>query len=142
MQNATSETRIQMKTAHSEVPEPKRRDDMWEVDRMLLRDEITLDEHLVLEEFIHDIHNVRLFSMTPQSFEVRSHTNLPRSGTAREVMAWEKLSRIQERFKTAGPEVNQEMMDAGLDVPKKYDPAIIKKGVRILSEFYDDWSKH
>lgn len=136
------ETQTQTKTVRSEVPEPKRRDDMWEVDRMLLRDEITLDEHLVLEEFINDIHNVRLFSLTPQSFEVRSHTNLPRSGTAREAMAWEKLSRIQERFKKVSLELNQEMMDAGLDIPKRYDPALIKKGAEVLSEFYEDWSRH
>lgn len=119
--------------------EPKRKDDMWEIDRMLIREEIDMEQHVTLEQFIHDIHNVRLFSLPPQTFEVKSHSGLPSSGTLREAIAWKKLTGIRKRFKAISVEVDREMMDLGLDVPRRYDEGLVKLGVQCLNEFYQDW---
>jgi hypothetical protein len=112
---------------------------MWEVDRMLIAKVISLDEHATLEQFIHDIHEVRLFGLAPQTFEVKSHTNIPNSGTLREAIAWKKLSKIRERFKQDSLELDTMMMDLGLDEAKDYDPAMVKRGIEILNQFYAEW---
>jgi len=119
--------------------EPKKNDSMWEIDRMLLRQEIDLDEHATLEQFIHDIHNVRLFSLPPQTFEVKSHTNMPTSGTQREAIAWKKLSKIRNSFQDHSIELDTMMMDLGLDEPKDYDLSLVKEGVKVLDRFYQIW---
>jgi len=112
---------------------------MWEIDRMLVRQDVDLDEHATLEQFIHDIHNVRLFSLPPQTFEVKSYTGMPSSGTQREAIAWKKLSKIRDRFKKHSIELDTMMMDLGLDESKDYDMTMVKKGVEILNQFYQDW---
>lgn len=112
---------------------------MWEIDRMLLSKVISLTDHSTLEQFIHDIHEVRLFSIAPQTFEVKSHTNIPNSGTYREAMAWKKLSGIRDRFKQDSLELDTMMMDLGLDEAKDYDPAMVKRGIEILNQFYSEW---
>lgn len=119
--------------------EPKKNDTMWEIDRMLLRQEIDLDDHKTLEQFIHDIHNIRLFSLPPQTFEVKSYTGIPMSGTSREAFAWKKLSEIRTRFKRESLELDSMMMDLGLDEATDYDMAVVKKGVEILNKFYGEW---
>lgn len=112
---------------------------MWEIDRMLLRSEISVDDHVVLEQFIHDLHNLRLFSLPPQTFEVKSHNGMPSSGTQREAIAWKKLTKIRERFKEKSLELDSMMMDLGLDVAKDYDIAMVKLGVETLNTFYEEW---
>jgi hypothetical protein len=112
---------------------------MWEMDRMLLRDEISLDDHVVLETFTTDLHNVRLFSIPPQSLEVKSHTGIPTSGTQREAIVWKKLSAIQKKLKEKNEKVEREIMDLGLDVPRRYDPVLVKIGIQCLKEFYESW---
>lgn len=106
---------------------------------MLIRDDIDMDQHVTLEQFIHDIHNVRLFSLPPQTFEVKSHSGLPSSGTLREAIAWKKLTGIRKRFKAVSLDVDREMMDLGLDVPRHYNAELIKVGAQCLNEFYEDW---
>ena len=118
---------------------PHSRDDMWEMDRMLLREEISLEDHGVLETFVTDLHNVRLFSLPPQTFEVKSHTGIPSSGTQREAIVWKKLSGIQKKLKDKNENVEREIMDLGLDVPRKYDPVLVKIGIECLKEFYEEW---
>jgi hypothetical protein len=112
---------------------------MWEIDRMLLRGDIDVEDHATLEQFMHDIHNLRLFSLPPQTLEVKSHTNIPSTGTMREAVAWKKLTKIRERFKQISLELDTAMMDLGLDVPKSYEPSLIKVGVQKLTEFYQEW---
>jgi hypothetical protein len=112
---------------------------MWEIDRMLLRQEIDLDDHKTLEQFIHDIHNIRLFSLPPQTFEVKSHTGIPLSGTSREAFAWKKLTEARKRFKKESLEVDSMMMDLGLDEARDYSISAVKKGVEILNKFYEEW---
>jgi len=106
---------------------------------MLLSKLISLDDHATLEQFIHDIHEVRLFSVAPQTFEVKSHTNIPHSGTYREAMAWKKLSKIRDSFKQDSLELDTMMMDLGLDEAKDYDPAMVERGIEILNTFYQEW---
>jgi len=106
---------------------------------MLLRSEITVDDHVVLEQFIHDLHNLRLFSLPPQTFEVKSHTGIPSSGTQREAIAWKKLTKIREKFKEKSLELDSMMMDLGLDVVTDYDPVMVKLGVETLNAFYEEW---
>lgn len=106
---------------------------------MLLRGDITVDDHATLEQFMHDIHNLRLFSLPPQTLEVKSYTGIPSSGTMREAIAWKKLTKIRERFKQVSLELDTAMMDLGLDVPKSYDPSLVKVGVEKLTEFYREW---
>lgn len=112
---------------------------MWEVDRMLLREDITLDEHAVIENFIHDVHNLRLFGIPPQSMEVRSHSGIPSSGTMREAIAWKKLTKIREGFKKKSLRLDTEMMDLALDSTKTYDIPLVKVGAEFLTEFYQNW---
>ena len=106
---------------------------------MLLRGDIAVEDHATLEQFMHDIHNLRLFSLPPQTLEVKSHTNIPSTGTMREAVAWKKLTKIRERFKQISLELDTAMMDLGLDVPKSYEPSPIKVGVQKLTEFYQEW---
>ena len=119
--------------------EPKKNDSMWEIDRMLVKQHIDLDEHATLEQFIHDIHNVRLFSLPPQTFEVKSYSGMPSSGTQREAFAWKKLTGIRKQFKKHSLELDTMMMDLGLDESRDYDLSLVKKGVQILNEFYQNW---
>lgn len=106
---------------------------------MLMGKVISLDDHATLEQFIHDIHEVRLFSVPPQTFEVKSHANIPNSGTLREAIAWKKLTKIRDRFKRHSLELDTMMMDLGLDEVKDYDPVMVRQGVEILNDFYADW---
>lgn len=106
---------------------------------MLVKQLIDLDEHATLEQFIHDIHNVRLFSLPPQTFEVKSHTGMPSSGTQREAFAWKKLSGIRKTFKEHSLELDTMMMDLGLDEVRDYDLSLVKKGVQLLNTFYQSW---
>lgn len=106
---------------------------------MLFAKAISLDDHATLEQFIHDIHEVRLFSVPPQSFEVKSHSNMPSSGTMREAIAWKKLSKIREMFKQDSLELDTMMMDLGLDEARDYNPVMVKRGVEILNQFYSEW---
>ncbi len=70
---------------------------MWEIDRMLLRGVINLDEHATLEQFCTDLHMTHSFGIPPQSMEVKSHSSIPSSGTQREAFAIKKLSRARKK---------------------------------------------
>jgi hypothetical protein len=112
---------------------------MWEIDRMLLRGVINLDEHATLEQFCTDLHVTHSFGIPPQSMEVKSHSSIPSSGTQREAFAIKKLSRARKKLKACSPEVDKEIMDLGLDVARRYDPWLVKIGVECLHDFYAEW---
>ncbi len=112
---------------------------MWEIDRMLLRGVIDLDEHATLEQFCTDLHMTHSFGIPPQSMEVKSHSSIPSSGTQREAFAIKKLSRARKKLKECSLEVDREMMDLGLDVARRYDPWLVKLGVECLHDFYAEW---
>jgi len=49
------------------------------------------------------------------------------------------LTGIRKRFKAVSLDVDREMMDLGLDVPRHYNAELIKVGAQCLNEFYEDW---
>ncbi len=103
--------------------------DQWEMDRMLLRGDISVRDHKVLENFAYFLQRIRMFNMPPQM-------NIAGRGKAGDsigsVHNWHELSKIQKAFMSAGEEVNREMMDLAQDVPKRYDLSVVKKGIEIL----------
>lgn len=115
--------------------EPRFKPDQTEFDRMLLRGDITLREHKILDNWFGFLQSVRFFNLPAQTFEVKSHSS--RSDNIGSVHNWHLLSRLQELFREAGDEVNSNMMSIALDESRDYDIDQIRIGIAILEKA--DW---
>jgi hypothetical protein len=97
---------------------------------MLLRGEINLRDHTILENFAYFLQRIRFFNLPPQPLDAVGTSQ--RGDNIGNVHNWHQLSQIQAGFKRVSEEVNVQMMDLAQDVPRRYDIAVVKKGIEIL----------
>jgi len=121
---------IQMTTSHSETPDHK--EDQLEIDRMLLRGDITVEDHRVLDNFVSFLQASRIFSLPSARFEIRTSSGRPDTLNVK-VHDWKQLSYVQDKLKKAGEEVNRQIIDLALDTPRQYDLPTIKLGIQVLN---------
>lgn len=119
-----------MTTSHSETPD--HREDQLEIDRMLLRGDITLEDHRVLDNFVNFLQSSRIFSLPSARFEIRTSSGRPDTLNVK-VHDWKQLSYVQGKLKRAGDEVNRQIIDLALDTPRQYDLPTIKLGIQVLN---------
>ncbi len=119
-----------MTTSHSEAPD--HREDQLEIDRMLLRGDITVEDHRVLDNFVCFLQASRIFSLPSARLEIRTSSGRPDTLNVK-VHDWKQLSYVQDKLKAAGDEVNRQVIDLALDTPRQYDLPTIKLGIQVLN---------
>ena len=118
--------------------------DETEIDRMLMAERITLDEHNTLESILRDLHAARMIGFRISRYEPTIPTTDPQAITDRQAMAVSKLGRLQKVLDdTYGIKIRRmiiSLLVVDLPISSRFDP-VMHSAVQTADKFYLDWNE-